>query len=71
MLFKLFKVPYVFTDEKGIQRTNYNFYIVSENGNVMKILPNSYQDDKKNYHSNRKELSLLASLCDDKGEIKF
>lgn len=68
---KIFKVPYTFTDKKGIERTLYTLYLVFENGTIEVVNANEYTSKKGNRVSNYNVLCALATLVADKNDIKY
>lgn len=58
---KLVKIPFNFKDSKGNDKVGYNFGLKLENGTLIKIRANEYEDKKGVKHSNTAVLMALAS----------
>lgn len=61
---KLYKVRFNYKDKKGVERYGFNYYLVFENGTKIRIEPNSWKDDKGNFHTSVDKLDCMAQLIE-------
>lgn len=75
MNFKLLRLGFTYKDKKGNQRIGYNYYLVSENGTIIRIegYTTSYKgaDGKERVIDETPKLHILSTEVFDKVDLKY